>query len=95
VDIKSAIVSTKNKQDRAEQVMEALTTRRWRIDDPVHDKHGLYVGSQSHIMTDQDILDCYWEWWSAGMNKVGQPHRISQEECIQDYVVVYWAVEVD
>lgn len=43
--------------------------------------------------TEQQILDEYWDYWSGRMiEKFGTgDERITQENCIDDFVVVNWA----
>ncbi len=49
-----------------------------------------------HDLTDEEILATYWEWWQAQMLKLATQKvvEISQEACIQDFVVVHWAWEI-
>ena len=46
-------------------------------------------------MTEKDILNEYWEFWSRKMiEKYGEGHElITEENCIDDWVVVNWAWE--
>lgn len=48
------------------------------------------------IMTEEKILDTYWEWWVRKMKKkYGEGHeRITKENCIRDFVVTHWAEEL-
>ena len=46
------------------------------------------------IMTEREILFIYWHHWSAMMKKKGDPTMVTRENCIADWVVVNWAVEV-
>ena len=45
--------------------------------------------------TEDEILEDYWSWWSEKMiKKFGHGHElITRENCIQDWVTVYWAWE--
>lgn len=46
------------------------------------------------IVSDKAILASYWEYWCAQMDKVDRAAMISEEHCIEDWVVVNWATEV-
>ena len=55
----------------------------------------------SHVVTvsDNDILDVYWSWWYGKMcDKFGKEvvdSDYTKQDCIDDWVVVHWAWEVD
>ena len=50
-------------------------------------------------MSDQEILDYYWEWWSSQMREVARSGKITnvtlesitKENCIDDFCIVHWA----
>lgn len=46
-------------------------------------------------MSEKEILDSYWLYWCSQMElKYGKNHPLTtQENCIEDWVVVHWAVE--
>lgn len=46
------------------------------------------------IWSEQDILDHYWEYWYEKMVLAGKRDNISLENCIEDWIVVNWAVLV-
>lgn len=48
------------------------------------------------VMTEDQILEEYWEFWSRKMTeKYGPDHEwITSENCIEDWCVTHWAVEV-
>jgi hypothetical protein len=47
-------------------------------------------------MTEQQILEFYWEFWLKQMNnKFGLNHPlINRDNCIEDFCVVHWAQEI-
>lgn len=47
-----------------------------------------------HEMTEKEVLDYYFEYWSGQMKKVGKEDMISEERCIEDFCVVHWASEI-
>ena len=57
------------------------TNRTWRYQDP----------SGDYRITDAEILAQYFPYWSAQMTKAGKADQISDEYCIDDFVVVHWA----
>jgi hypothetical protein len=47
-------------------------------------------------MTEDQIIEFYWTYWSSQMRKVGRPEEmITRENCIEDFVIIHWAWEVD
>lgn len=48
------------------------------------------------IWNEQQILNSYWTYWCSRMlDKYKSPHPdITQENCILDWTIVYWAMEV-
>lgn len=48
------------------------------------------------ILTEDDILKEYWEFWSRKMSeKYGSDHeQITEKNCIEDWLVTHWATEV-
>ena len=68
--------------------------KRYKIVDPVFDKDRKLIGSEETILTDFDIIDDYFPYWSKRMKAVGKEDMISIERCIDDYIVVNWAEEL-
>lgn len=48
------------------------------------------------ILSEDDILKEYWEFWSRKMaEKFGPDYElITTENCIEDWLVSHWAIEV-
>lgn len=63
--------------------------RRWRYIEQGEDENPLTV-----IMTEKDILDTYYIYWSAEMRRVHRDNFINPEACIVDWVVVNWAEQI-
>ena len=50
-------------------------------------------------LSDKEILDQYWEWWSGQMKRAYYEKRlhggglelITPEKCIEDWCIVHWA----
>ncbi len=57
------------------------------------------VDSFVETFSEKDILDEYWTYWYGRMcEKLGKEFvdaNYTQEDCIQDWVIVNWAWEVD
>lgn len=48
----------------------------------------------SYVLTEQEILAYYWDYWVDQMLKAGKEDLISEQNCIEDYVVVNWGERV-
>lgn len=55
------------------------------------------------VLSEEDILEEYWEYWQGQMLKAvtrkntgayGKPELITKEHCIKDWISVNWATEV-
>jgi hypothetical protein len=52
--------------------------------------------SRDVILTEKEILDYYWNYWSSAQWSAGvDPIDITPEDCILDFVLVHWAQEID
>lgn len=62
---------------------------RWRYQEPGND-------GEPHIveMSEAEILAAYYPYWQAQMRRVGKEAEISEQSCIDDWVVVHWAEQV-
>lgn len=47
-----------------------------------------------HTITDKEIIEQYYPYWQMGMKRIGKVDQISEEGCIEDFIVVHWASEV-
>lgn len=46
------------------------------------------------VLSEKEILDRYWSYWSSKMRERGKPEdQITKENCIDEWVVVNWAWE--
>lgn len=70
--------------EKAQAVLEMLTTRKWEV----LDQAGRYV------VTEREILHIYYEYWEAQMYRALRQDEVSTEACIQDFVIVHWAREI-
>ena len=46
------------------------------------------------IWNEDQIIDSYFRHWCTNMIQCGRGDQVSQERCIDDWIVVHWAVEV-
>jgi hypothetical protein len=44
--------------------------------------------------TYQEVLDEYWETWKTNMERIKLYSLISEENCVQDWLVVNWGQEI-
>lgn len=51
--------------------------------------------SGEYTITEDGIINEYYEHWKLQMIKAKQEHLISRDNCIEDFVVVHWAWEID
>jgi hypothetical protein len=47
-----------------------------------------------HTITRAEILAQTFVWWSEQMRQVGKADLISEEACVEDFIVVHWAWEI-
>lgn len=65
--------------------------RYWTIVYPMEHSTLGYDIAKWETLSDKEILDEYWEYWSTQMKRVGKDYMISEERCIEDWCVVHWA----
>lgn len=47
------------------------------------------------VKTEREIIETYYPWWRLRMKSKGFPACvITKEKCVEEYVVVHWAEEV-
>lgn len=70
--------------------------KRYTWIEPDFDADGNDLGAITVVWSEQEILDHYWDRWKSAMiAKYGEGHElITEQACIEDFVVVHWAVEV-
>ena len=76
--------------------MAADTMKHYTWIEPDFDADGNDLGATTVVLSEQEILDHYWDCWKSAMiAKYGEGHElITEENCINDFVVCHWAVEV-
>lgn len=47
-----------------------------------------------HTLTEQEILNLYFPHWSEQMKLRGKEELISEEHCLEDWIIVNWAWEI-
>ena len=65
--------------------------RKWSYVEPADDG----VTAVKIVKTEKEILDIYWGWWSAKMKEIGKEDLISEKACVEDWIVVHWAIQED
>lgn len=46
-------------------------------------------------VTEKEIVDTYFPFWSSKMREAGKEDLISEQLCIEDFCVINWAWEVE
>ena len=49
----------------------------------------------TEVWNEDQIIDSYFRYWSIKMIESGHGEEVSRERCIEDWIVVHWAVECD
>jgi hypothetical protein len=45
----------------------------------------------TEILTEEEILAEYWEYWKGKMESVGKFDLITKENCLDDWMILHWA----
>lgn len=45
--------------------------------------------------SEKQILESYYPYWKGRMIEVNKGDEVSKERCIEDWIVVHWAVQTD
>ncbi len=48
-------------------------------------------GDVVEILTPEEVLAEYWDYWKERMESVGKFELISIENCLEDWVMLHWA----
>lgn len=48
-----------------------------------------------HYITEVQIIEQYFPYWSKMMEKAGRKPLINYQNCIEDFCVIHWAVQVE
>lgn len=69
----------------------------YRVVEPDYDENGHLIGEHVKLYNRQQILDEYFNFWLESITRRRPDNfvRILQNACIEDWVTVNWAVEVD
>jgi hypothetical protein len=65
---------------------EKYRGRKWTTVDPDENGNPVYT-----TLTETEILEQYFGFWSTEMRKRGKGKQISHQNCIEDWVIVQWA----
>lgn len=64
--------------------------KTWTYNDPIFDSAGELIGDEEVTMTEDEIMELYFPYWSARMKEIGKTDKISRENCINDFIVCNW-----
>ena len=56
---------------------------------------GEYGQTVAETWSEDQIIESYYKYWSTSILINNPKADISKERCIQDWVIVHWAVETD
>lgn len=65
------------------------TSKKWVIEYPEPGERHV-----REVLTEKEILDTYYEYWSKGMLGVGRILYVTEHNCIIDWTVIHWAYEL-
>lgn len=51
-------------------------------------------GSVLITVTEEQILEIYWDYWVDRILEANKDHLICKENCIQDFITINWAWEI-
>ena len=71
--------------------------RVFTYNEPVFDEQGKLINNVTVKKTEQEVLNEYWLFWKDQVIRVHgeDSDLITEENCIQDWVVVNWAWEYE
>lgn len=64
------------------------------VDEPREPRYAYQDQEGVHEISRSQILKEYFAYWSEQMRKVGKADQISEDACVEDFLVVYWAYEI-
>lgn len=47
-----------------------------------------------YTLSEKQILDEYWNYWSGCMLKAHKSPEITEENCIEDFCIIHWAWKI-
>ena len=47
-----------------------------------------------HVISRDEIISSYFEYWKQKMIKAGKEDLISEDNCISDFIVIHWAYKI-
>lgn len=63
--------------------------KQWQIVYPGENNNTIY-----EILNEVQILNNYYDYWSNKMFNIGKGLQATENNCIEDWVVVHWALEI-
>lgn len=62
----------------------------YRYVEPGFNNEPVYIS-----VTEDSIIETFWDFWCQKMREVGKQDQIARENCIQDFVTIHWAWEIE
>jgi len=47
------------------------------------------------VISEKGIIDSYYEEWCEAVKRTGKLYNISEQNCIDDWCISHWAIEVN
>jgi len=69
--------------------------KTYSYNEPEYDDVGNIVGNLVYTLTEEEIIDSYYVHWSREMCHQRKDHLVTKDNCIDDWVAVNWAWEVN
>jgi len=69
--------------------------RVFKYDEPAYAGNGSFMGGNTIVVTEQQIIDTYFPFWKRKMiQKYGEDSTlINTDNCIEDWCITHWAWE--
>lgn len=62
--------------------------KRWSYAEPDFDSEGKIISDTVVTLTEDEIIDIYFLYWSCRMIDLGKEELISEKNCIDDFIVI-------
>ena len=63
----------------------------WEYNEPILSDEGEVIGDKHVTASEKEILEQYKPFWESEMKRVGKEDLISDENCIDDWIILNWA----
>ena len=67
--------------------------KTWCYVDPLWDARGKITGDKVIEITEAEILESYYPFWSNTMRGLGRDDKITEQNCIDEFITSRWCWE--